>query len=463
MDKSLVDRIAAFPKLKKIPRSELEWLVKNGSLESMEVGKIIGAKAQRIEYLWIILSGRIAIRVDRGLGERLVTEWLPGDVTGMLPYSRMKGPPGDNYIKEPSEFLSIRVEKFPEMIVECPEFTAHCVHSMLDRARNFNTSDLQDEKMVSLGRLAAGMAHELNNPASATVRDSKFLLENLERLNKSSISLGVLGLNNSQLKAIESICINCLQRSKKSNLSPIERADYQDEINAWLSNHSIKEDFAVELADTTATVDELDKLATSISEESLEIVLRWIVSSYTVNELAFAIERSVLQIHKLVDSVKNFTYLDDFSERKSISVEKGIRDTITVLASKIRSKKAYINLKVENNLPPVYANGSELNQVWLILLDNALDAIDEAGQIDISACFELNRVEVKIIDNGCGISEDVISKVFDPFFTTKPPGQGTGLGLDIARRFIRRYGGDISVTSGQRKTEFFVSLIAGNV
>ena len=460
--KSLVDRLISLPKLRKIPRNELEWLVENGSYEYWDVGKIIGAKAQKIDFLWIVLSGRIAIRVDRGIGARLVTEWLPGDITGMLPYSRMKGPPGDNYIKEPSEFLSLPVRMFPEMIMKCPDFTAQCVHSMLDRARNFNTSDLQDEKMVSLGKLAAGLAHELNNPASATVRDSKQLLDNLVRLNEASIALSSTGLDNNQLDAIKSICMVCLNRSRKVALSPIERADHQDEINLWLQDHRINNTIIDDLADTMATIDELDKLANIISEESLEIVLSWIVSSYTVNDLAIEIERSVRQIHKLVDSVKNFTYLDDFTERESINVEKGIRDTISVLASKIRSKKAFISLNIEDNLPNVYANGNELNQVWLILIDNALDAIQESGKITISACFDLNRVEVKVTDNGHGIKKNNISKVFDPFFTTKPPGQGTGLGLDIARRLIKRYGGDISVTSQKRETEFFISLIAGN-
>jgi signal transduction histidine kinase len=457
-----IDRLESLSSLKNIPRNELQWLVDNGFFETWEVGEVVGPKGKPIKFLWIVFSGKMAIRVDRGVGARLVTEWVSGDVGGMLPYSRMISSPGDNYVKERSEMLSLSVDLFPEMILKCPLFTAHCVHSMLDRVRNFNTSDLQDEKMASLGKLAAGLAHELNNPASATVRDSKLLLENLLTLNSVSIALSVARLDKSQLEAIKIICKKCLERSREHLLSPIERADYQDSINAWLQSHKIKENFVEELADTMATVDELDKLAASLSSDSLEIALKWIVASYTVNELAMDMERSAKQIHKLVDSVKKFTYLDNFAEKTSIDVEQGIRDTISVLTSKFRAKKAYVKLNIEDNLPHVHANGNELNQVWLILIDNALDAIGHSGQIEITACAVYEHVEVKICDNGPGIVPEIISRIFDPFFTTKPPGQGTGLGLDIARRLIRRYGGDLSVQSQPGRTEFTVSLLTQN-
>ncbi|MGB5998960.1 MAG: hypothetical protein WBI00_00610, partial [Thermoanaerobaculia bacterium] len=190
----LVDRLAMLPNLAGIPREELEWLAAHGNLDLHPAGLVMAPKGKRIESLWVILSGHISVRVDRGIGPRRVIGWRTGEVTGMLPYSRMTGPPGDNFLEEESELLEIHEQHFPEMIHRCPAFTAYTVHLMLDRARRFNASDLQDEKMISLGKLAAGMAHELNNPASATVRGANLLLVALDEADAASRALGAAGL-----------------------------------------------------------------------------------------------------------------------------------------------------------------------------------------------------------------------------------------------------------------------------
>lgn len=171
----IVERLAALPSLKKIPREELAWLAAHGELETHDAGVIIAPMGKRIEKLWILLYGHIAVAVDRGAGDRRVMSWRTGEVSGILPDSRMTGPPGHNYTEERTELLTIREMNFPEMVHRCPVFTGYTVHLMLDRARGFTASDLHDEKMVSLGRLAAGLAHELNNPASATARGAQLL------------------------------------------------------------------------------------------------------------------------------------------------------------------------------------------------------------------------------------------------------------------------------------------------
>jgi signal transduction histidine kinase len=460
MPSQLIDRLASIPNLAGIPRKELKWIVENGHFAIYEVGTIIGPKGKRINNLWIILSGKIAIRVDRGVGPRLVTEWRTGEVTGMLPYSRMSGPPGDNYVEEKAELLAIDVKLFPKMIHHCPSFTAYTVHNMVDRARNFNTSDLQDEKMISLGKLSAGLAHELNNPASATVRDAKVLLVDLANMDAASRALGATSLTDMQFKKIEKIRAACLAKSDDSLLSPIQKSDHQDKITDWLVCHRLSIAFALPLADTSITIGQLDKLANSIPGEALDITLNWIVTSCTTHSLAVEIEHAATQIYKVVDAVKKFTYMGNLAEKEFVDVEPGIRDTISILISKAKSKSAAISLDMAKELPHVYANGSDLNQVWFSLLDNALDAISNSGNIRIEACSEMNRVVVRIVDDGPGIASDVISKIFDPFFTTKPPGHGTGLGLEITRRLLRQYQGDISVHSHPGRTEFRVSLLA---
>ena len=456
----LVDRLAALSNLEGIPRAELEWLVAHGQLEAHEAGTVLAPKGERIEKLWVILSGHIAVRVDRGAGPRRVMGWRTGEVSGMLPYSRMTGPPGDNYLEERSELLTVRQEHFPEMIHRCPVFTAYTVHLMLDRARSFNTSDLQDEKMISLGRLAAGLAHELNNPASATVRGAKQLLAVLAEADAASRALGAAGLTAELFDAIEQVRTTCLAKPVGAVLSPIQQADREDEITEWLVHHQLNQAHAEPLAGAGVTIDALDTLANATSGDTLDAALRWIAAGCATHSLANDIEQAATRIYELVAAVKRFTYMDNVAGPEPVDVETGLRDTLRVLGSKARSKGATITLDVAADLPRVPATGSELNQVWLNLIDNALDAIPESGRIDISAHTELDRVVVRVVDDGPGIAANVLGRIFDPFFTTKPPGHGTGLGLDISRRLLRRYHGDVAVQSRPGRTEFRVTLAA---
>jgi len=456
----LVDRLAALPKLKDIPLAELEWLVSHGQVVALPAGRVIAPKGRRIEYLWIILSGGVAAQADRGAGPRRVAAWYPGDVSGMLPYSRMKGPPGDNYVEADSEFLAVHEREFPEMVHRCPTFTAMTVHMMLDRARSFNTSDLQDEKMASLGKLAAGLAHELNNPASATVRGAKQLRAGLAEADAAARALGAAGLNDEMVHAIETVRASCLVQTDSSVLSPIEQADREDEVADWLTRHGADPAYAGALTEAGATLETLEALVGAVPEAVLEPAVRWIAAGCATQGLARDIEEAAGRIHDLVAAVKRFTYMDNVAGPGSVDVSAGLRDAIRVIGAKARSRGAAITLDVPPDLPRAHAIGNELNQVWLNLLDNALDAVSTSGRVAVSARLEHDRIVIRVTDNGVGIPADVLPRVFDPFFTTKPPGQGTGLGLEISRQLVRQSQGDISVESRPGHTEFRVSLAA---
>ena len=456
----LVDRLAALPKVGAMPRAELKWLAAHGELQVYEPGLVIAPKGRRIEHLWVILSGSMAVQVDRGVGPRLVTQWGAGEVSGMLPYSRMTGPPGDNYLEERSEILTLHERHFPEMVHRCPRFTAHTVHCMLDRARSFSASDLHDEKMVSLGKLAAGLAHELNNPASATVRGAKQLLGMLPEADAAARALGSAGLSDQVAAVVAQVRAECIAQSAGVVLTPIQRADREDEIAAWLARRGLDADRAQTLADVGLTVASLDRIAEVTAGDGLDAALRSIAAGCATHALVLDIEQAATRIHDLVAAVKRFTYMDTLAGPEPVDVGAGLRDTVRVLAAKARSKHAGISLDLQEGLPRAHASGSELNQVWLNLLDNALDAIPDGGHVAVSGRAELDRVVVRVVDDGPGIAPDVVSHIFDPFFTTKPPGEGTGLGLDIARRLVRRYHGDLAVESIPGRTEFRVSLAA---
>src|SRR5688500_121414 len=235
-DTDLITRLAQHRTLGQAPRAELEWLAAHGSLQHVESGELVGRKGELLETLTIVLSGHFAIYVDRGLGPRKVMEWGTGDVTGYLPYSRLTTPPAAPMIDEAGDLFLVHRDHFPEMIRECPNVTAILVHVMLDRARRFTSSDLQDEKMMSLGKLSAGLAHELNNPASAAARSAKLLLENLAALEDASRDLGAAQCSPAERAAINRAREAC-ESTVPSALSPIERADREDAIAAWLDAH----------------------------------------------------------------------------------------------------------------------------------------------------------------------------------------------------------------------------------
>jgi len=459
-DSALVTRLEGLSSMAELPREELEWLVSHGELRSYEVGDVVGPKGKRMEWLMVLLAGHHTIRVDRGAGPKLVLEWRTGDVNGILPYSRMTGPPADVYAEEPSEVLAVHEGHFPEMTHRCPQFTAGTVHTMLDRARAFSASDLHDEKMVSLGKLAAGMAHELNNPASATVRSAKLLLESLTEADAASRTLTAAGVSADALERIEQACSVHADDPPAPALSPIELADREDELADWLADHGSDQAHAASLAGTKVTLHVLGTLAEETSGDALDAALRWVVARSTSRSLASEIGQAATRIHEVVSAVKRFTFMDHLAGPEAVDVEAGLRDTIGVLASKAKGKKATVSLTVEPNLPRVRAAGGELNQVWVSLLDNALDAIAEGGTVEVSVCSQRDRIAVSVIDDGPGIPHDIMPHIFDPFFTTKPPGQGTGLGLEMARRLVRSQLGEISAASVPGRTEFCVSLVA---
>ena len=465
-DTDLVTRLSELPQLAGIAREELEWLADQGQVEVHVVGKVVSPRGKKIEKVWVMLSGRMAIHVDRGAGPRRVMEWHAGDVTGTLPYSRMKGPPGDVVVEETSEVLTLHETYFPELIQKCPTFTAHTVHLMLDRARSFNASDLQDEKMMSLGKLAAGLAHELNNPASVVVRGAKLLRSGLATSDEASRKLGAAGLGADVLDTIDGIHTACRDKTVGSVLSPTEQLSREDEIEAWLARQHLEESdveqLAEQLSESAITIAALDTLAEATSGSSLEAALRWVAAGCETHTLAVDVERAATRIYELVATVKKFTYMDELSAPEAVDVEAGIQNTVRMVASKAKAKGASIVVQVEPDLPLVHANGGELNQVWLNLIDNALDAIPEGGRVEVSVRRELKRVVVYVTDDGPGIAPDVLPHIFDPFFTTKTPGQGTGLGLEITQRLLRCYQGDISVDSRAGHTEFRVGLLVGD-
>jgi signal transduction histidine kinase len=457
-DSDLLARLTAHRTLGKVPRAELEWLIAHGTLESCEAGSMIARKGEPVEALYIILKGHVSHFMDQGGTWRKAIDWREGDATGLLPYSRLTTAPGNSIIQEPTEFLRVAREHLPALPIECPHVTAELVHAMVDRARAFKVSDLQVEKMASLGKLAAGLAHELNNPASAAARSAQLMSEALVESDAAAREFGAADLDARALAIVGRVRSVCGAAPVTSVLSPLERSDREESLADWLLDHGADDALAASLAETDVTLPLLDELAATISGDQLRASLRWVAAGCTVRGLARDIERAASRVHELVSAVKGFTYMDRAASPEPVDIAKGLTDTLAVMAAKARTKSASLTVDLPADLPRVCGFGGELNQVWANLVDNALDAVSDGGRVMVTARAAGAKVVVRVTDDGAGIPAEVKSRIFDPFFTTKPVGKGTGLGLDIVRRLVDRNEGSIEVESEPGRTEFRVAL-----
>ena len=457
-DPLIVERLATHKLLKDVPRDQLEWLAAHGTLHRFEAGDLVSSIDRPVTALYVMLSGHMVIHVERGSALRRTMEWFAGDVGGLLPYSRLAKPPGNSHAEEPTEILMVDRAHFPEMVARCHEITTILVHVMLDRARRFTRSELHSEKLVSLGRLAAGLAHELNNPASAVASSARELAGRLFELEATALALGSTRLTPEQLAAIGRVRTRCDVGRAAEGLSAIERADREEAVTDWFDDHGARGETTTALADSGVSIDDLEPLARMLDADAMEHALHSIGAGHRARRLTAEIEIAAQRIHDLVAAIKGFTYMDQHAIPARVSIRKALNDTLAVMASKARGRSVRVTVDIDDALPDVEGFGGELNQVWANLIDNAIDAAPDDGHVGVQAAARDGKVVVRVIDDGPGIPPEHLVRIFEPFFTTKPLGQGTGLGLDIARRVVNEHQGEIEIESQPGRTEFRVIL-----
>jgi signal transduction histidine kinase len=466
---STLERLVALPPLAAVPRVQLEWLVAHGDVRRFADGDIVYSNEhpEAISHpetgepgLVVVLAGHLSVRrVDRGGGGRQVRELTPGVVSGLLPYSRLKISAGFVVSDGPAEILLIASTDVREMTRECYDFTALCVHEMLDRVRVFKSDDLQQEKMASLGRLAAGIAHELNNPSSAIARSAAEMDACRRDVVAAAGALGAAGLSAGSLAALEALEA-AADRSRGAPLSALDRADREDAMEAWLADHGVDTSLADRLVTTGVAIADLDAASLALPGDRLAVVLRYVAANVTAARLTAEIEKAARRIHSLVAAVKKHTHMDRAPSVEAIHLDAHLHDTLTLVGSRAVMKGVALEVAVDPALPPVEGVVGELNQVWLNLIDNAIDAAPDRGHVRVTAACERGAVVVRVIDDGAGIPDADLSRIFEPFFTTKPVGHGAGLGLDVVQAIVRNHRGSVEVESRPGHTEFRVWLPA---
>jgi signal transduction histidine kinase len=306
---------------------------------------------------------------------------------------------------------------------------------MLDRARLFTSSELQNEKMISLGKLSAGLAIE---------RCAAMLEGRLKDSEEAARDLAGETLNDEQIATVEAVRRTCMANKLHEARSTLEQCDREEAIEAWLAGHGLDTANAQMLADTEVTFEVLELLAAGVERTALNAVLRWRAAGCAVRNLTSKIQESAIRVSNLVNAVKGFTHMDQANVAEPVDLGSCLANTVTVLRSKAREKLVEVTLELEGEVPKVRGFAAELNRVWGNLIDNALDATSGGGRVQVLAHQEDQSVVVRILDDGAGVPAEIRDRIFDPFFTTKPMGQGTGLGLDIARRLVRHNDGAIA-------------------
>jgi signal transduction histidine kinase len=451
----ILAELVKIPVFQDQPREELLWFISVSEERRSAPGEIIMREGDLPDYMLVMLEGQMRARAEHGPADGPVFTINTGDVTGMLPFSRLKVISVTGRAVTPSHFLGFPVGQFIELFRRLPELVRRLVGLLTDRVRNVTRTEQQHEKLAALGKLSAGLAHELNNPSAAARRSASALRDCLARLREAARTTDI-GPEDCGLLAEreEEIRATLKPAQFKDEFARVER---EEAIQSWLEAHNVVDAWKLSpsLADAGLTDAHLSSFGAAAGA-SVGPELTRFATLLEMERIAEELEHSSARISDLIKAIKEYSYMDQ-GPMQEVDIERGLETTLTIMNHKLKRGITVIR-DYAPNLPKVMASGSELNQVWTNLIDNAADAMKDSGKLTIRTVRENDFVLVEIADNGSGIPPEALSRIFDPFFTTKGVGEGTGLGLDVVNRIIKNVGGQINVTSVPGDTRFQVRI-----
>src|SRR5579863_1643334 len=439
-----------------LPEDQITWFISQSQELHIKAGETYSRQGDPADAMFVLLEGLLQGRGELG-GETFIFNLAPGAVTGVLPFSRMKEFTVSGRAETDSRALRFPSSLFPDLIQKMPELTKRLVGMMSDRIRETTRMEQQRDRLAGLGKLSAGLAHELNNPASAATRAASQLRGILQRIRDASQELGRRNLSPEQREEITKI-ENSLALSNEPPPDALTISDLENQLDSLLRSHGQNDlwQLAADLAHKNVKPQVLEHLFATFDAGTARAALVRIAASIEIFNLLHEIESATTRISDLVRAIKEYTYMDQ-APTQNVDIVKGLETTLTILNHKL---KRGVAVKRDYQRVPFLVNsfGSELNQVWTNIIDNAIDAMGGQGELRVRIYRDDKCVVVEIGDNGPGIPSEVVPHIFEPFFTTKGVGQGTGLGLDTVQRIVKKHSGNIQVTSKPGDTRFQIWL-----
>jgi signal transduction histidine kinase len=447
------------PALTGLPDEVFAWLTEVGEELRLAENEAYLREGEPADRLIIVLEGELHGRVEGPEHDGQVYVVPRGGVSGKLPFSRMTHYSVTVRAVAPSRIFWMDTKHFPELTRNFPDLLRRLVEVMSDRVREVTRIDERHDKLMALGKLSAGLAHELNNPAAAARRASQHLGERLQTLNRLCLTLSHQTLTAEQIAFLTEFqreAAECLTAAPA--LDPLAESEREEEIGDWLEARQIADGWKLAPTFVRAGLrpEELGTLAECMKGQALNDALQWLEAAWSSQELVREIEHSMARISDLVRAIKEYTYMDR-AALQEVDVHRGLENTLVILGHKLKRGVTVIREYAED-LPRISAYGGALNQIWTNLIVNAIDAMNGQGKLWIRTSAKPDHILVEIGDDGPGIPPEIQGRIFEPFFTTKPQGEGTGLGLDAVYRIVQKHRGEIRVQSKPGDTCFQVRL-----